>query len=67
MSLINATQAPNALKSFLGKVRLPLKLEGKDFVNGNYTAALIPFGTSLLEAKGRDREGVTFRNDPQMG
>lgn len=56
MSLINAMQAPNVLKSFLGKVRLPLKLEEKDFVNGNCTAALIPFGTSLLEAKGKETE-----------
>jgi len=56
MSLINATQAPNVLKSFLGKVRLSLKLEEQDFVNGNCTAALILFGTSLLEAEGRETE-----------
>lgn len=56
MSLINAAQAPNVLKSFLGKVRLPLNLEEKDFVNGNCTAALIRFGRSLLEAEGRETE-----------
>lgn len=49
-------QAPNVLKSFLGKVRLPLKLEEKDFVNRNCAVTLIPSGTSLLEEEGRETE-----------
>lgn len=56
MSIINATQAPNVLKSLLGKVGLWLRLEEKDFGNGNCTTPLIPFGTSLLETEVREAE-----------
>lgn len=56
MSIINSMHALHVPKSFLGKAGLWLKLEERDFVNGNCTTALIPFGVSLLEAEVRESE-----------